>query len=343
MAALVSIIIPFYNEERYLEKAAQSVLEQPYKDIELILVDDGSTDRSPAIAQALSSRHANVVLVTIPNSGPGLARNAGMARASGAYLTFLDSDDILLPEAIGTWVRKITESGADIVISRFRAKNATRGTDIVTGWKGEGSAGSGADGVAAMYEYRMASTVWGKLYRTDIMKTLRFPEGSWFEDRYFLLSYFLKARRIVFEESAGLEVLSRKDSLTRRLLSEHKIKDAHRVYLLELELVRDHMLRAAFIRLLDRHQVNALIETLIILYYDKAQLKNRKALEHCLSAFIAAFIRQVKQNGTQLGVRDQLDLLLLRLHRIAGWTFTYALLPWWKRKKCRAVLALKSS
>ena len=343
MAELVSIIIPFHNEERYLEKAVQSALAQSYTDIELILVDDGSTDQSPVIAHGLCSKHPNIIQVTIPNSGPGMARNAGIARASGTYLTFLDSDDTLLPGAIRTWVEKIIETGADIVISRFKATNLSLGTETITGWKGEGQPGSGADGVKAMYEYLMASTVWGKLYRTDVIKTLRFPEGSWFEDRYFLLSYFLKADRIAFEESAGIDILSRKDSLTRRLLSEHKIKDAHRVYLLELELVRSHLLHTVFIRLVDRHQINALIETLIILYYDRKQLQHRKALQRCLSDFVTAFVQQIQQNGTRIGIRDRMDLLLLRLPRLLGWPLTYTLLPWWKRKKCRAVLALKSS
>ncbi len=343
MAELVSIIIPFYNEERYLEKAVQSALAQSYAAIEVILVNDGATDQSPVIAQAFCDKYQNVSMITIANGGPGLARNAGIAGASGTYLTFLDSDDMLMPQAISNWVEKITQSDADIVIGRFKAINLSLGTEMITGWKGEGKPGRGADGVRAMYEYRMASTVWGKLYRTDVIKTLRFPKGSWFEDRYFLLSYFLKANQIVFDERAGIDILSREHSLTRRLLSIQKIEDAHRVYLSELELVNNQKEHAAFTRLIDRHQINALIETLIILYYDKVQLQDSKQLQDNFSEFITAFVKQLKQNKTRIGIRDRLDLLLLNLHRFAGWPLTYALLPFWKRKKCRSVLALKSS
>lgn len=340
MAVLVSIIIPFYNEERYLERAVQSALAQSCKAVEIILVNDGSTDNSPAIAKAFSTVHRNVILVDIPNGGPGRARNAGIAKAGGVYLTFLDSDDTLEPDALRSWIAQIGD--ADIVIGKFRMRNASQGTEWVTGWKGEGKPGSGGDGVRAMYEYRMASTVWAKLYRTPILKTLSFPEGYWFEDRYFLLSYLLQAHRIVFDENIGLDILSRQDSLTRRLLSDQKIKDAHDIYLRELALVRTHARQQEFTRLIDRHQINALIETLIILYYDKDQLPHRKAVEHCLSVFIGIFVKQLRQNQTPVGFRDRADLFLLRLHRFAGWPLTYRLLPLWKRKKCRAVLVLKS-
>ncbi len=340
MAVLVSIIIPFYNEERYLERAVRSALAQSYETIEIILVNDGATDGSPAIAKTFSTAHPNVILVDIPNGGPGVARNAGIAMAGGTYLTFLDSDDTLEPDALRSWMAQIGD--ADVVIGKFRMRNASRGSEWITGWKGEGKPGSGADGVRAMYEYRMASTVWAKLYRTAIIKTLRFPEGHWFEDRYFLLSYLLRAQHIVFDGNIGLTILSRQDSLTRRLLSDRKIKDAHDVYLRELALVRNHALQPEFTRLIDRHQINALIETLIILYYDKDQLPHRKVVEQCLSVFIVVFIQQLKQNGTPVGLRDRADLLLLRLHRIAGWPLAYRLLPLWKRKKCCAVLLLKS-
>lgn len=340
MVVLVSIVIPFYNEERYLERAVQSALAQSYPAVEIILVNDGATDNSPAIAQALSKEHDNVILVNIPNGGPGGARNAGIAVAGGSYLTFLDSDDILAPDAIRSWMVQIGD--ADIVIGKFSMQNITNGSGWITGWKGEGGTVSGEEGIRAMYEYRMASTVWAKLYRTRILKTLSFPDAHWFEDRYFLLSYLLQAARIVFDKNIGLEILSRQDSLTRRLLSEQKIKDAHAIYLRELELVRHHSRQLEFTRLIDRHQINALIETMIILYYDKDQLPLRKGLEQCLSAFIEVFVKQLRQNQTPVGLRDRADLFLLRLHRFAGWPFTYLLLPLWKRKKCRAVLVLKS-
>lgn len=342
MAELVSIIIPFYNEERYLERAVRSALEQRYSPLEIILVNDGATDGSPAIARALCREQENVMLIDMPNSGPGAARNAGMEKANGAYLTFLDSDDMLGPEAISSWMQKAKAGNADIVIGKFRMKNSSNGSELVTGWKGKGQPGNGADGVRAMYEYRMASTVWAKLYRASIAKGLRFPERHWFEDRYFLLSYFLKADHIVFDENAGLDILSRRDSLTRRLLSEQKIKDAYEIYMQELELVSAHELHREFTRLIDRHQINALIETMIILYYDRSEPEYSKNLEQCLSGFIVAFTKRLKQNNTRIGLRDRMDLMLLHAHRYVGWPVVYRLLPLWKRKKCLSVLALKS-
>lgn len=340
MPELVSIIIPFYNEAAWLERAVRSALRQDYPSLEIVLVDDGSTDESPQIVQRLRAEAPGIVPVTIPNSGPGAARNAGLEKASGSYITFLDSDDELEPGTITSWIAAIGQ--ADIVIGRFVMKHTGLNLERQAGWKGDGAAGSGSDGVCAMYEYRMASTVWAKLYKAAVVKPLRFPEGHWFEDRCFLLSSFLRAQSIVFDKFPALKVYSRQGSLTRRLLSPAKIEDAHSVYLRELDLVAGHKEHRRFTRLIDRHQINALLETMIILYFDKDQVTDRKALEQGLSRFIAAFRKRLRQNGTRAGLRDRLDLWLLRLHRYTGWPLVYILLPIWKRKKCRAVKQLKS-
>jgi len=344
MSALVSIIIPFYNEEQYLPKAIDSAINQSYTTIEIILVNDGSTDNSLTIAEEYLGRYNNIQLTSVENRGLGNARNIGMSLAKGAYLTFLDSDDELCRNAIEAWVEKIQAEQAEIVVSRFNMINRNHAGKpvMVAGWKGDGLPVSGDDGVQAMYEYRMSSTAWAKLYITRIARQLKFPVGLWFEDRPFLLQYLMLVRRIAYVPEGHINILSREGSITRRLVSARRIKDAYAIYLLELKAVSDHRMAEKFTRFIDRHQINAMIETLIIIYFDRKNHPEIKSIENCYTRHVQLFIGSLARNGSRIGWRDTADLLLLRLPEFLGWRFTYWLLPVWKKKKCRSVLYLKS-
>jgi glycosyltransferase involved in cell wall biosynthesis len=343
MSALVSIIIPFYNDEQYLHRAIDSAIGQLYTHTEIILVNDGSTDASLSIAEDYLTKYKNLKLISTDNKGPGHARNIGLAHATGQYLTFLDSDDELNKEALSTWIKRIEEEDADIVIGKFSMINVKHETGkMLMGWRGEGNAGSGIDGVKAMYEYRMSCTPWGKLYQSDKAKQIRFPEGVWFEDRLYLLKFFLMANRIVFDRSSQINVLSRQGSITRSLISEKRIKDAYDIYLFELSNVEGHELQQELTRLIDRHQINAIIETMIIMYYDRNDHLDMPAIKKNFSHYSSAFIKRFHKNATRPGLHDRADLLLIQLHRFTGWSLVFFLLPIWKRKKCRSVLTLKS-
>jgi len=96
----VSVIMSVYNGGKYLEKAIESILNQTYKDFEFIIIDDGSTDGSPAIARRFAQRDKRITVLTQPNAGPAKARNTALQQARGEWLAFIDSDDIYLPDAI---------------------------------------------------------------------------------------------------------------------------------------------------------------------------------------------------------------------------------------------------
>lgn len=118
---LISVIIPVYQAEAYLEECLDSVLAQEYPSLELILVDDGSPDGSPAICDRYAGRHPNIQVIHQENQGPGPARNAGIAAARGEYLMFADADDRLDgPRAIRSLAEAALENGADIASGGFR-------------------------------------------------------------------------------------------------------------------------------------------------------------------------------------------------------------------------------
>ncbi|MDQ5983294.1 MAG: putative glycosyltransferase EpsH [Eubacteriales bacterium SKADARSKE-1] len=110
----ISLIVPVYNSEEYLKFALESVVNQTFKDFEVIIVNDGSTDSSPEIIKEFCSKYDNFHFINQENQGQGLARNAGMKIAKGEYIAFLDSDDYLAPSFFEDLYKMITESNADI-------------------------------------------------------------------------------------------------------------------------------------------------------------------------------------------------------------------------------------
>ena len=116
----VSIIIPVYNKIRYLSTILQQVRQQSFSDYECLLIDDGSTDGSGEICDAFADRDSRFVVFHIPNGGVSNARNMGLEKAKGEYVTFVDADDEILPGYLQNLFDCITESGADIVISGYQ-------------------------------------------------------------------------------------------------------------------------------------------------------------------------------------------------------------------------------
>ena len=114
MCDLISVIVPVYKAEKYLDKCVQSIVNQTYKNLEIILVDDGSPDNCPAVCDEYASKDSRVRVVHKKNAGPSAARNTGLDAATGGYIWFVDGDDYLLPGALQTAAQS-TANSPDIV------------------------------------------------------------------------------------------------------------------------------------------------------------------------------------------------------------------------------------
>ena len=132
--AQVSVIIPVYNIERHLRQCLDSVTGQTLTELEIICVDDGSTDGSPEILAEYAAGDGRFQIITQPNGGPGAARNAGMTRATGEYLIFLDSDDWFEPDFLERMVAKAKETGADVTICRAVEFDTDTGAELPSEW-----------------------------------------------------------------------------------------------------------------------------------------------------------------------------------------------------------------
>ena len=185
---LVSVIVPVYNVEKWLDECVQSIVSQSYDDLEIILVDDGSTDSSAALCDACAARYGNVSVIHKPNGGPSSARNVGIEAASGKWLLFCDSDDVICDtDCIRKLVDYATEYELDLL--RFECRQVDENLNPLScGLKDK----SGVAGrLLTNYEF-IQHAVDGEwfgvlfLIKRDIVGDLRFDEDlNYLEDVYF--------------------------------------------------------------------------------------------------------------------------------------------------------------
>lgn len=213
--ARISIIIPVYNVEQYLPQCIDSVRQQTHQDIEIILVNDGSTDRSSEVCDRYADIDPRITVIHKPNGGLSDARNAGTARATGTYLTYLDSDDWLEPNTCKLAYNKALEGPYDLVFWQM-IKEYESGSVFVKGLFGEDRAFEGDTfkqlhrTLAGPIGLELANpplidsfaSAWGKLYKTEIIKNNNLFQvdtkivGS--EDILFNLEYFSFSRNAYY-------------------------------------------------------------------------------------------------------------------------------------------------
>lgn len=191
---LVSIIIPVYKVEAYLDECVRSVMNQTYQNLEIILVDDGSPDRCGEMCDDYAGEDNRIKVIHKPNGGLSDARNVGMTEAVGEYLFFLDSDDFIRSDAIELLVRQIQQSGADIVCSA--PLSFLDGT--VPGEERSSQISSVCyDTESAMVHFAQCDWgAWGKLYRREIHQSIFFPVGRIHEDEAIMLDLLERCTKV---------------------------------------------------------------------------------------------------------------------------------------------------
>jgi len=194
---LISVIMPVYKVEAYLDRCVQSLVDQTYKNLEIILVDDGSPDRCPELCDNWARKDPRIRVIHKQNSGPSDARNAGLEIAKGDFIGYTDSDDILHPEMYESLLSAIQEREADIVECEYRtfldgnepplpkAENTASVYSTEDALRGRISGGT--------FQY----LVWNKLYRRSVIKDLRFLSGKIHEDVFYVYQVFGICKTIV--------------------------------------------------------------------------------------------------------------------------------------------------
>ena len=203
--AQVSVVIPVYNIEQHLRQCLDSVTGQTLEDIEVICVDDGSTDASPQILMEYAAQDSRFQIITQTNAGPGAARNAGLERATGESLIFLDSDDWFEPNFLEQMVRRAKQTGADATICRTVEFDTSTGREMPSEWMLKtqyipGNLFSPSDVATHIFQFTYGWP-WDKLYRTEFVRRtgLRYPKLPNSEDLVFVFQSLALADQIAVE------------------------------------------------------------------------------------------------------------------------------------------------
>lgn len=201
MNNLISVIIPIYNAEKYLEKCIESILIQTHKDFELILVDDGSKDNSGRICDEYAKKDSRIRVIHKKNAGVSTARNTGIESAKGEFIAFVDSDDWLQKNSLEILYKEIKAQNADLVAGAFEriVRQGRQRHNIKSKlYYGDEIAENITDLISCL-----AGTVWAKLFRRDIIlnENLRFiPEIPSCEDSVFLMTYLQFCEKITLKD-----------------------------------------------------------------------------------------------------------------------------------------------
>lgn len=211
---LVSVVIPVYNVEKYLDRCIQSVIEQTYTNLEIILVDDGSTDKSPELCDQYARKDKRIVIIHKKNGGLSSARNAGIEKSKGDYIAFIDSDDYIAPSHIQLLVTPALTYDADISICGEQVIKLGKQPKPI---KKQLSCSiiSKEEALAdILTEHNFTVSVHSKLYKRTLFKNISFPVGKLYEDNGCTHKLILKSKRITYSTNKTYYYCLRNNSIT---------------------------------------------------------------------------------------------------------------------------------
>lgn len=245
----ISVIVPIYGVEKYLQRCIDSLLKQTYTDYELILVDDGSPDSCPIICDEYAKRDKRIKVIHKENGGLSDARNTGMQEATGEYIVFVDSDDWVCDDYLEKLLQAISDTEADIceceVIYAYgdeqKPMQISKALDIY----------SAEQSLKLLMEDRVFHQyVWNKIYRREVIGDILFPKGKTNEDEFWTYQIFGKAKKIIKIQAALYFYFQRPDSI---MGSAYSIK---RLDALEAKALRMDYLEKMFPQLLNDAKLN---------------------------------------------------------------------------------------
>lgn len=304
---LISVIVPVYKVEAYLDRCVQSIVDQTYSNLEIILVDDGSPDNCPALCDAWAEQDSRIKVIHKENGGGAQARNAGIDTASGAFLAFVDSDDFLFPIMYETLLNAAQTHNCAIAECDFYPVFS----DDFPSEPGPAPQHLILDTEAALREnikdQICRQLVWNKLYRAEAIGGIRFTEGKFIDDEFFTYQVLGNATRTV--------VLNQKLYCYRQQPESvmHQAYSLKRLDALEAKLQRVLYIDQHYPYLAGLARYNLWFSAM---YAMQMSLRHLSA-EECLSAHgkISAILQQcgTKVQRASLPLRQQVWILLSRI------------------------------
>lgn len=271
----ISVIVPVYNVELYLKECLDSIINQTYRDLEIILIDDGSTDMSSDICEEYAKKDDRIIVIHQSNQGSASAKNAGLRKASGEYLAFVDSDDFLQEDAYEFMVRQLENHHADIIQCCFRMlyqksnREVNNIIDIQTV--------NNSEFLELFTKDWTCGLLWDKLYKRNIFKDIYFKEGHKIDDEFFtykgvmnskkilrvphyIYNYRQRISSVMFSKDSQLRIISdsleylsiRRKDVTKSFPQLKKVYDEHYLNMLII-LSKNEYINAEHIKIIKQH------------------------------------------------------------------------------------------
>ncbi len=245
----ISVIIPVYKVEKYLDECVRSVLNQTYKNLEIILVDDGSPDACPQMCDEYAKTDDRVIVIHKKNGGLSSARNSGISIATGDYLFFLDSDDYISNDLMETLVHVSLNNNAEIVACRFTSEteNLNHSAQFETYIYSSKKALKNI-----LKEKSLTTSAWGKLYKSELFENIRYPEGKIYEDLGTVYKILDLVEKVVLVDSRKYYYRCNPESITQVAVSRKQL-DYYDIISELKEYIKEKYPK--FLRLVIHHEV----------------------------------------------------------------------------------------
>jgi len=223
MQDLISVVVPVYNVEKYLIRCVESIISQTYSPIEVILVDDGSSDSCPKICDEYACKFENIRVIHLKNGGPSIARNIGIQNVIGNFMTFVDSDDFLHPKLIEVLKKNMDDCNVSVSMCAFYKYKEDDKVHYTSTSDANLKIVSDQDAMNMLLDKQDLCAPWGKLYNIRHFKTIRFPVNKIYEDMLTIPLIFREAKLISLNSLKLYYYNQEGFSITRSIFDEKKI------------------------------------------------------------------------------------------------------------------------
>ncbi len=238
MNDLVSVVVPVYNVEPYLDRCINSIVNQTYKNLEIILVDDGSPDKCPEICDEWAKNDERIKVIHQKNSGLSGARNKGIESSIGKYICFVDSDDYVNENFVSCLYSSITENKSDISICGYKEKYPNSETDF-SYENGEGIISKEDLFRSILSNEQMGNFFANKMFIRELFDSIRFPVGKFYEDIYTFYKVAYLAEKIYVINNILYTYIRRQNSTTN-IINKKALYDENEAISMRNSFIKEH-------------------------------------------------------------------------------------------------------
>ena len=223
---LVSILIPAYNVEDYIEDCLKSVIKQSYENTEIIIINDGSTDRTLDICKKYRTKDKRIVIINKKNGGVSEARNVAQSKCNGNYIAFVDADDVIDSGYVGRLMDAIVDNNADIACCGYKKfKNISATTKKNRYYSHQIKIFNNIEALESLlYQKELDTSLWDKIIKKSCFRGIKFNDVKIFEDLDVMYKIFGNSKKIVYVDDELYYYRIRPESLTNKKISEDNLK-----------------------------------------------------------------------------------------------------------------------